>query len=265
MPTAESNGVMLHYEISGRADAPLLILLNSLGSSLHMWDKLLPVFEASFRVLRTDTRGHGQSGVAAESFTIADLGRDVLNLMDAVQAEKASICGVSLGGLVGLWLGIHASDRVDRLILANTAAKIGTKEMWEQRIETVNAPGMAALAAATLGRWFTADYRNKHPDEMEKVRGMIAATDPQGYTACCAVLRDADLRGDAVQVKAASLVITGTYDPATPPSDGRALHAVIRHSRCVELNASHMSAWECADEFAGAVVEHLTAPEVAHG
>jgi 3-oxoadipate enol-lactonase len=265
MPTPDSSGVRLHFEISGHADAPLLVLLNSLGSNLRMWDMVLPVFEERFRVLRSDTRGHGQSEVGAESFTIEQLGRDVLSLMDAVQAERASFCGVSLGGLVGLWLGIHAPYRVEKLILANTAAKIGTKGVWEQRIDTVNAIGMAALATATLERWFTPGYRNKHPEEMERIRGMIAATDPRGYTACCAVLRDTDLRGDVAQVKAASLVITGTHDPATPPADGLALHAAIQHSNYVELNASHMPVWERADEFARAVVEHLTATEITHG
>ncbi len=265
MPTTDSNGVRLHYQVSGCADAPILVLLNSLGSDMHMWDRALPEFEGRFRVLRSDTRGHGRSEVAAEAFTIEQLGRDVLKLMDEVKAEKASICGVSLGGLVGLWLGIYAPDRVERLILANTAAKIGTKEIWEQRIETLNATGIAALATATLERWFTTDYRSKHPEEMERIRQMIAATDPQGYTACCVVLRDADLREDAVQVKAGSLVITGTHDPATPPAEGRTLHAAIHHSSYVELNASHMSAWECADGFADAVVEHLTATEVKNG
>lgn len=265
MPTAESNGVRLHYEVSGSADAPTLVLLNSLGSNLHMWERVHPSFEKKFRVLRSDMRGHGQSEVAAEAFTIEQLGRDVLNLMDEVQVGKASICGVSLGGMVGLWLGIHAPDRVDRLILANTAARIGSKEIWEQRIETVNVTGMTALAAATLERWFTPAYRHQHPEEMEKFRRMIAGTDPQGYTACCAVLRETDLQANAVQVKAASLVIAGTHDPATPPADGRTLHAAIQHSSYVELSASHMSAWECVDGFAGAVVEHLTATEVWHG
>lgn len=265
MPTAESDGVRLHYEISGYGGAPILVLVNSLGSNLNMWNKVLPAFEDGFRVLRSDLRGHGRSEVAGEAFTIEQLGRDVLRLMDEVGAERASICGVSLGGLVGLWLGIHAPDRLNRLILANTAARIGSREKWEQRIETVKAVGMEALSATTLEGWFTPTYRNKHPREMERIRGMIAATDPQGYTACCAVLREADLRADAVRVKAASLVITGTHDPATPPADGRTLHAAIQHSSYVELNASHMSAWECGDEFAGAVVGHLAAREVMHG
>ena len=171
MPAADSNGVQLHYEVSGSADAPILVLVNSLGSDMHMWDRALPQFEGRFRVLRSDTRGHGRSEVAAEAFTIEQLGLDVLKLLDELKAEKASICGVSLGGLIGLWLGIYAPDRVERLILANTAAKIGTKEIWEQRIETVNANGMAALATATLERWFTSDYRKKHPEEMERIRG----------------------------------------------------------------------------------------------
>ena len=265
MPTAESNGVHLHYEISGCGGAPVLVLVHSLGSNLNMWNKVLPAFEDGFRVLRADLRGHGKSEVAGETFTIEQLGRDVLRLMDEVGAEKASICGASLGGLVTLWLGIHAPDRLNRLILANTAARIGSREMWEQRIETVKAIGMEALSAAALERWFTPAFRNNHRSEMERMRGMIAATDPQGYAACCAVLREADLRADATRVQAASLVITGTHDPATSPADGHTLHTAIQHSNYVELNASHMSAWECGDEFAGAVVEHLTATEVMHG
>lgn len=265
MPTAESGSLQLHYEVSGCESGPTLVLVNSLGSDMHMWDRALPVLEERFRVMRSDMRGHGQSAIAAETFTIDQLGRDVLKLMDVMQAEKAGICGLSLGGMVALWLGIHAPGRVDRLILANTAARIGTKEIWEQRIEAVNATGMAALAAATPERWFTPAYRNEHPEEMEKCRGMIATTDPQGYTACCAVLRDADLEEDVVRVKAASLVITGALDTATSPADGLILHAAIRHSSYVELNASHLSAWECADEFAAVVTEHLTATEVKHG
>jgi 3-oxoadipate enol-lactonase len=265
MPATDPGGVRLRYAESGNPRGAVLVLANSLGSNMHMWDKALPAFQSKYRVVRFDTRGHGESAVVPAPFTIEQLGRDVLKVMDEVHAERASICGVSLGGLVGLWLGIHAPDRVDRLILANTAARIGTKEIWEQRIEIVNATGMAALAPMTLERWFTRAYRHKHPEEMEKIRRMIAATNPKGYIACCEVLRDTDLRVDAAQVKAASLVITGSHDPATHPTDGRALRAAIQHSSYLELNASHMSAWECADEFAGAVAKHLTATEVTHG
>lgn len=264
MPAIESNGVRLNYEISGRLGAPLLVVVNSLGSNLHMWDKALAALEGNYHVLRSDMRGHGKSGVAADAFTIEHLGQDVLKLMDEAGAERASICGISLGGLVGLWLGIHAPHRVDKLILSNTAARIGTREMWEQRIEAVQASGLAALSAATLERWFTPGYRSEHLEEMDMIRAMIAGTSLRGYTSCCAVLRDTDLRFEAAGVKAATLVITGTHDPATSPVDGYALHASIEHSNYVELNASHMAAWECAGEFADKVLEHL-ATEVKYG
>jgi len=265
MATSESGGVRLHYELSGNPRGAVLVLANSLGSNLHMWDKVLPAFESRYRVLRFDMRGHGESGLSPQPFTIEQLGRDVLQLLDEVKVDRASVCGLSLGGVVALWLGIHAPARVERLVLANTAARIGNQEMWEQRIATVANTGMSPLAVATLERWFTPTYRERHPEEMEQIRAMIAATDPGGYLACCAVLRDADLRAEIGSIEAPSLVITGTHDPATPPSDGRAIDAALRNSRYLELNSSHLSAWECADEFAAAVVQHLAAGEGTDG
>jgi 3-oxoadipate enol-lactonase len=265
MPTTESGGVSLYYELSGNPRGAVLVLVNGLGSNLHMWDKVLPAFESRYRVLRFDLRGHGKSGHSPQPFTIEQLGRDVLQLLDEVKVDRASVCGLSLGGIVALWLGIHAPGRLQRLIFANTAARIGSEEMWEQRIATVRNTGMSPLAVATLERWFTPTYRARHPEEMEQIRAMIAATDPQGYLACCAVLRDADLRPQIGAIEAASLVITGTHDPATPPSDGQSLHAVLRKSRYLELNSSHLSAWECAQEFAEAVLQHLAGGEQING
>ena len=141
MPTTESGGVRLHYEVSGNPRGAVLVLVNSLGSNLHMWDKVLPAFESRYRVLRFDMRGHGESGVSPEPFTIEQLGRDVLQLLDEVKVDRASVCGLSLGGVVALWLGIHAPERLQRLIFANTAARIGNLEMWEQRIATVREYG----------------------------------------------------------------------------------------------------------------------------
>ena len=265
MPTTESGGVRLHYEVSGNPRGAVLVLANSLGSNLHMWDKVLPAFESRYKVLRFDMRGHGESGVSPQPFTIEQLGRDVLQLLDEVKVDRASVCGLSLGGVVALWLGIHAPARFERLVFANTAARIGNQEMWEQRIATVANTGMSPQAVATLERWFTPTYRARHPEEMEQIRAMIAATDPGGYLACCAVLRDADLRAEIGAIEAASLVITGTHDPATPPSDGRAIDAALRKSRYLEFKSSHLSAWECADEFAAAVVQHLAAGEGTDG
>ncbi len=265
MPTSESDGARLRYAVSGNPRGSVLVLLNSLGSNMHMWDKLLPAFQSKYRVLRFDMRGHGESRVSTEPFAVEELGHDVLCLLDKVGARRASICGLSLGGLVAIWLGLHAPKRVDRLVFANTSARIGSPEMWEQRIAFVRNTGMSALAAATLERWFTPAYRARHPEEMDRICEMIAATNPAGYAACCAVLRDVDLRAEIAAVSAPSLVIAGAHDPATPPADGRALHAAIRNSSYVELNASHMSAWECAEEFAGAVLHHLAAGENANG
>ncbi|MGA2536240.1 MAG: 3-oxoadipate enol-lactonase [Terracidiphilus sp.] len=265
MPTTDCVGASLHYEVSGNQRGGVLVLANSLGSNLHMWDKVLPAFESRYKVLRFDMRGHGESSVAQEPFGIEQLGHDVLRLLDEVGAKRASVCGLSLGGLVALWLGIHAPERVNRLILANTAARIGNREIWEQRIATARGAGMSCLAATMLDRWFTPGYREHHPEEMEQIRAMVAATDPDGYAACCVVLRDTDLRGQTENVRAASLVITGTHDPATPPGDGHALHAAIPNSRYVELDASHLSAWERAEEFADAVVQHLAVGEEVDG
>ena len=257
MPATEGSGARIRYAESGNPSGPVLVLANSLGSNMHMWDKVLPEFQSKYRVVRFDMRGHGESAVVPEPFTIEHLGRDVLRLLDELRTDRANICGLSLGGLVALWLGIHTPTRVDRLIFANTAARIGSREMWDLRIGMVRNAGMSPLAVLMLERWFTASYRAQHPHEMERIREMIAATHPAGYAACCAVLRDADLRGEIGEIKVASLVITGKHDPATPPSDGRALHAGIRNSTYLELDCSHLSAWERAKEFAGAVLQHL--------
>jgi 3-oxoadipate enol-lactonase len=259
MPTAENGQVRTHYKLSGRAGGELLVLSNSLGSSTGMWDKVLPTFEAHYHVLRYDTRGHGASSVPASSCTLDQLGQDVLSLLDQLEASRVHFCGLSLGGMVGQWLAIHAPERMSHLVFANTAARIGTPQLWEDRIAFVQQSGMEMLAKATLERWFTADYRGRHGDEMTFIRQMIASTDPGGYASCCSVLREADLTGAIASIQAPCLVITGKHDPATPPSDGKALAAGLRHAEYAELDASHMSAWEQADEFAAAALSFLRA------
>jgi 3-oxoadipate enol-lactonase len=257
MPTLEKGDVRLHYEQSGTANGPVLVLSNSLGSNLHMWDKVLPSLETSLHILRYDTRGHGKSSVPPPPYSIDQLGNDLLLLMDHLSIDRAHLCGLSLGGLVSQWLGIHAPERFERLIFANTAAHIGTRDGWEQRIAMVQSSGMDLLAQQTVERWITPAYREQHPAEMETIRQMLAATNPAGYCGCCAALRDTDLRGEIDAIEAPCLVITGTHDPATPPSDGRAIHSALQNSSCVEFNSAHLSAWEKADEFAGAVLAFL--------
>ena len=265
MPVFENREVGIHYELSGAEDRPVLVLGNSLGSNLHMWDKVVPQFENQYRVLRYDTRGHGRSGIPDGPYTLDQLGNDALALLDFLGLNRVSFCGLSMGGQVAMWIAIHAPERVDRIVLANTGARILTPDLWDARIATVQQNGMSALAAATLERWFTPRYREQHPDEMSAIQAMIANTNPAGYCACCAVLREADLRSEIRTIEKPALVITGTHDPATPPSDGRALCAAIRNSQYLELDASHLSAWERANEFANAVLAFLPTGGGAHG
>jgi 3-oxoadipate enol-lactonase len=257
MPTFEKGDVRLHYELSGAVDSPVLVLGNSLGSSLHMWDKAVSWLETSFRILRYDMRGHGKSSVPSAPYSIEQLGSDLLLLMDHLSIDRVRLCGLSLGGLVSMFAAIHAPERFDRIVLANTAARIGTRDGWEQRIAMVQSSGMDGLALQTLERWFTPAYREQHPDEMETIRKMVANTSSMGYCGCCAALRDTDLRSEIASIKAPCLVISATHDPATPPFDGRAIHASLPNSRYVELDSSHLSAWEKAEDFAGTVIEFL--------
>jgi 3-oxoadipate enol-lactonase len=265
MPAIEFEGVSIHYELCGPPSAPTLVFSTSLGSDLHMWDKVVPFLEQDFRILRYDTRGHGSSSTPALPWSIEMLAADLIALLNAHSIERAHFCGLSLGGLVGLWLALHSPERINRLVLANTAARIGSREMWETRIATVKSQGMAALARATIDRWFTPRFILHHPDDVETIRSMIEQTSPEGYIGCCGVLRDTDLRPGLSRIQAPCLVIAGTHDPATPPADGRLLESGLRHARYLELAAAHLSAWEQPEKFAEAVRTFLFREEQANG
>lgn len=265
MSETETAGVRLYYELSGMEDGTVLVFANSLGSSLRMWDKVVVEVEKRFRVLRYDHRGHGKSSAPPRPYTIEQLGNDLLALLDHLEIYRVHLCGLSLGGLVAMWTGIHAPRRVGSIILANTSARIGTREGWEQRIAMVKRSGMDPLASLVLQRWFASSYRERHPEEMESARQMISATSVEGYIGCCEVLRDTDLRGDLAAIEAPCLVISGMHDSVTPPADGHALHSALRHSSYVELDASHISAWEQPQGFTEAVLRFLSEKERADG
>ena len=241
------------------------MLSNSLGSSLLMWDKVLAPLESTYRILRYDMRGHGASSTPPGPYSLNQLGEDLLHLLDEIGTERMSFCGLSLGGLVGMWLAAYAPHRLSRLILANTAPRIGNPEMWDERIAFVRQSGMEPLAVANLARWFTAQYREMHGGELKQIERMIASTSTDGYCGCCAVLRVADLWPKVFSIKVPSLVIAGTHDPATPPTDGRALAAALHGAQYAELDASHLSAWEKPHEFADAVLTFLTQGEQSNG
>ncbi|MBA1430932.1 3-oxoadipate enol-lactonase [Pseudomonas fluorescens] len=250
----------LHYQFDGPADAPVLVLSNSLGTDLHMWDIQIPAFTRHFRVLRLDTRGHGKSLVTEGPYRIEQLGEDVIALMDALNIQRAHFCGLSMGGLIGQWLGIHAGTRLNRLVLCNTAAKIGTPEVWNPRIETVLRDGAAAMAAlrdASIARWFTADFAAANPHQAEQITDMLAATSPQGYAANCAAVRDADFRQQLASIKVPTLVIAGTEDAVTPPAGGHFIQNHVKGAEYAEFYAAHLSNVQAGAAFSDRVIEFL--------
>ncbi|WP_375738752.1 3-oxoadipate enol-lactonase [Pseudomonas boanensis] len=252
----------LNYLLEGPAGAPVLVLSNSLGTDLHMWDEQIPAFTEQFRVLRYDTRGHGQSLVSEGPYSIERLGRDVLALLDALDIAKVSFCGLSMGGLIGQWLAINAPRRIERLVLCNTAAKIGSPEVWNPRIDTVLAGGAQAmrdLRDASISRWFTAEFAKAQPAKVEPIVGMLAQTSPAGYAANCAAVRDADYREQLGSIVAPTLVVCGDADPVTTTEHGRFMQEHIRGADLVEFHAAHLSNVEAGELFTRRVMDFLTA------
>jgi 3-oxoadipate enol-lactonase len=260
MPTIDIDGQALYYDWRDKAapvGAPALVLLNSLGADLSMWDAQIDTFAERFRVLRFDARGHGRSALAPSAFDIAAMGRDALALMDALSIERAHICGLSMGGQIAQWLGIHAAARVAALVICNSAAQIGSAQTWDARISAVKAGGMAAVIDPVLARWFTPRFRAAAPDVVAAMRSMILATPPEGYVAACGAVRDADFRADVGRITAPTLVIASTHDESTPARDGRLLASTISGARYVELDSAHLSNIEQAARFTEAVLEFL--------
>jgi 3-oxoadipate enol-lactonase len=254
---AALDGVSIHYQITGETSLPTLVLSNSLGVNLAMWEPQLHAFASRFRLLRYDTRGHGRSSVPPGPYTITDLGQDLLQLLDSLGIEQASFCGLSMGGTLGQWLGVHTPKRLHKLILANTAARIGTAEIWNTRIATVLQDGLRTIIPPTLERWFTADFRASQPEVVSAIESMLQSADPQGYTANCAAIRDADFRITIREIDVSTLVIAGSHDVGTTPADGRFLAEHIARSQYVELRAAHLSNVEAANEFNAAVLSFL--------
>ena len=252
----------LNYRLDGPQGAPVLVLSNSLGTDLGMWDAQIPAFTEHFQVLRYDTRGHGQSLVSEGPYSIEQLGRDVLALMDALHIERAHFCGLSMGGLIGQWLGIHAGERLNKLVVCNTAAKIGEPSVWNPRIEMVLRDGPAAMAGlrdASIARWFTEDYAQAHPEQVKRITDMLAATSPQGYAANCAAVRDADFRDQLAAIKVPTLVIAGTEDAVTPPSGSHFIQEQVAGAQYAEFHAAHLSNVQAGDAFSQRVLAFLSA------
>ncbi|MCE0912724.1 3-oxoadipate enol-lactonase [Pseudomonas sp. NMI760_13] len=251
----------LHYQLDGPDDAPVLVLSNSLGTDLHMWDAQIPAWAEHFRVLRYDTRGHGGSLVTEGPYSIEQLGGDVLALLDALDIEKAHFIGLSMGGLIGQWLGINAGNRLLSLALCNTAAKIASDEVWNTRIDTVLAGGrqaMADLRDASIARWFTPAFAAAEPERTLRICQMLAQTSPEGYAANCAAVRDADFRDQLNQIQVPTLIVAGSADAVTTPEHGRFMQAGILGAEYVEFAAAHLSNVEIGAPFSRRMLDFLS-------
>ena len=251
------DGCRIHYRVDGIDGAPVVILSNSLGTDLTMWAPQLCALTARFKVLRYDTRGHGVSGAPVGSYGLDRLGRDVIELADALGITHFHFCGLSLGGMIGQWLGIHTPERVTRLVLANTSPFMGPPASWDQRIESVHEQGMAGLTASSIARWFTPEFIGERPDAVAAIEGRLLSTPPTGYAGCCAAIRDMDMRRSVSLIDCPTLVISGARDPATPIAHSEILMGQICGARLVTLDAAHLSNVERDDAFSEAVVEFL--------
>jgi 3-oxoadipate enol-lactonase len=259
MPSLSTPTGDLFYELTGPEKAPVVVLSNSLGTDYTMWDAQMPVLATHFRVLRYDSRGHGRSVVSPGPYSVAQLGQDVLALLDALGIDQAHFCGLSLGGLVGQWLGCNAPERLLKLMLCNTAAKIGDAPGWNARIAQVESQGVASVADATATRWFTQPFRRTQPEAVARILKVFCQTDPAGYAACCAAVRDADFWLDIRRIPVYTQVFAGDADPVTSEADGQFLEQHIPRAHLVVLRAAHLSNVEAAAPFTAALLRFLKA------
>ena len=250
----------LHHRFDGPDDAPVVVLSNSLGMALEMWEEQVPALSERFRVLRYDQRGHGGTAASPGPYAIADLGRDALALLDELGLDRVAFCGCSLGGMTGLWLAINAPERIDRLALCCTTAHLPPREMWIERAATAREQGMEPLVEGALERWFTPALAERRPEVLEDARRMLRAADPEGYAGCCEAIADHDLRASLGRIEAATLIIAGADDPATPPDHARLMEAGIDGARLVVLDdARHLANIERPDDVNRELLQHLTA------
>lgn len=253
-----SDGVRLAYRVDGPDDAPTIVMVNSLGLDLRMWDPQVALLSRNLHIVRYDCRGHGASDVPAGPYTIERLGLDLLALLDTLRIERAHVCGLSLGGMVALWFAANYPDRISHTVFANTAARIGTQEIWNTRTEAVRTGGMNAVRDAVLARFFSEGFRRRHPEVVRQIGEMIEATNPTGYIGACAALRDADLRETIPTIHVPSLILAGELDEATPPSQSQELHAAITGSELVVLReAAHLSNVEQPEKFSKCILAFL--------
>jgi 3-oxoadipate enol-lactonase len=248
----------VHYVIEGPPGAPAIVFSHSLGASLEMWEPQVPVLSQHFRTIRFDFRGHGRSPVPPGPYDLVDLGLDLVGLLDRLGIARAHLCGLSLGGMVSLWVAAHHPERVERLVVCCTSALLGPAAGWAERARLVQAEGTAAVADAVVARWFTPEFQARHPELVAKMRDRIASTPSAGYAACCGAIERMDLRADLSSIRAPTLALAGANDPATPPEHLFQIANRIAGARTVVVEpAAHLANIEQADRVTSAILAHL--------
>lgn len=257
MPLIDVDGCAINVQVDGRKDAPALMLSNSMGCSLEMWQPQMATFAERFRVIRYDRRGHGQSAPSDAGYSVERFGKDAVAILDHLGVDKAHWCGISLGGIVGQWMAAMAPKRIDRLVLSNTTSYVADPTNWLNRIKVVQESGLASIADAVLAGWLTEGYRGSHPEVVASLRQMLVSTDPTAYAGCCATLSKLDQRALLSRIVCQTLIIAGEHDKSTPIPAAELLKSKIPHARMETIEAAHISNVEAADKFTQLVLSFL--------
>jgi len=264
LPRSDPAPLALAAPITGPQGGPVLVLGNSLGTGAEVWDGQVSALQERFALVRYELPGHGGSAARPGPYTLAELGAGVLALLDSLGVGRAGYCGISLGGMIGMWLAAHAPGRIAALGLVCTAAYLPPAEHWRQRAARVRAAGMASISAAVVSRWFTPAYAAAEPGVIAVFRAGLERTDPDGYAGCCEAIAAMDLRPDLAAITAPTLVIAGADDPATPPEYGGAIASQIDRARFEVIpGAAHLAAVSAPDSVAAALTAHLAAAAVS--
>jgi 3-oxoadipate enol-lactonase len=255
-----ANGISMNYQLEGPANAPVVTLSHSLATNLSMWDPQIPTLTSRYRVLRYDTRGHGGTDAPEESYTLDQLAEDARALFQALKIARTHFIGLSMGGMIGQILGLQHPQILHSLVLCDTSSRVSpeARPMWDERIKVARTQGMEPHVEPTISRWFTAPFREKHPEVVDPVRAMIRATNPQGYIGCSQGIAALNLTDRLHTINVPTLVVVGEDDAGTPVAASQTIHEKIKGSELVILkSASHLSNIEQPEAFSQAVTAFL--------